>query len=449
MSIMNNHINLVYVKKPLYEVLEDALTNPIKINYAIITKEFTNKDFVRKYFPDIKFKYIEQLDEMYVKYVKYKNKYLKLKHQIGGSNIIEMKDNYNKITKYFSDKNICTIEDINIYNIISLCDNTGITRNFGGGYLFSGMIEDIECVFKFLKICEKSKPDININEIGITHYISDYFLNHENQKITDNFITFYHQKRCTDFLIQDYPMSRIISEKIPKEDITTNDITIMVVEKVFGDLCYFLKSNLIEKDKEMNEEQKENVIKLFDSILFQIIYTLYIFNKEFKRFIHGDLHVGNILIKKEPLKTKKYKIIRHLDNDNPNDLTEFNIEIPTYGITPKIWDFATSNVELVNEKIKNNDTEFINKYFSYKMDNTLNSIHNNKYEDLLFLLKSIVNLCGNYCLPCEYIKKLQEIFTGKSIDTIFNIFLNTIIEKYSNNNITKDDCDYYYDDKIV
>jgi hypothetical protein len=447
MSVMNDHINLVYVKKPLSEVLEDALTNPIKINYAIINKEFTNKDFVRKYFPEIKFKYIEHIDEMYVLYVKYKTKYLNLK-QLGGSNITEMKKNYETISTYFADKNICTIDDISIYNILTMSEASGITRNFGGGYLFSGMIESIECVFKLLKIYESGKPDVNINEIGLTHYISDYFLNHENKKITDNFITFYLQKRCTDFLLQDYPMNTIISEKIPKEDITTNDITIMVVEKVFGDFKNLLISNLVENTKERSSEKEEEIIKLLDSILFQVIYTLYIFNKEFDGFVHVDLHTGNILIKKEPyIKSKKYKIERYLDEDDPTDVTEYNIEIPTFGFTPKIWDFATSYVGTTNKKIQEKDTTFISKYFDYKKDNSLKQYSSVSNRDLTFLLGSIATLSTKYHLPKKYISELEQIFTGNPIDRIFSIFLNKISEKYTNDHITKEDCDYYYVDK--
>ena len=73
MSIINDHINLVNINRPIDEVLLKAIKNPIKIKYAVITKEF-DKDSVLKYFPTIIFKYIEDIDEMYVKYVKYKNK---------------------------------------------------------------------------------------------------------------------------------------------------------------------------------------------------------------------------------------------------------------------------------------------------------------------------------------------------------------------------------------
>ena len=68
MSIFNDHINLVNIKKSIDDILVDALNNPIKIKYAIINKSF-DKKIVLKYFPDIEFKYIEEIDKFYMKYI--------------------------------------------------------------------------------------------------------------------------------------------------------------------------------------------------------------------------------------------------------------------------------------------------------------------------------------------------------------------------------------------
>lgn len=474
MSIINDHINLVNINRPIDEVLLKAIKNPIKIKYAVITKEF-DKDSVLKYFPTIIFKYIEDIDDMYVKYVKYKNKYMNLKKQLGGSNIDVMKENYIKINTHFTGSDICTIEDITIYNMINLTKEVGATEGFGGGFLLSGMVEDVECVFKLLKINEVgSIPDININEIGITNYISDYFINHSNKKLTDNFITFYHQKKCDKFLLQDYQLSKMISTKISSGAIptTSTDINIMIVEKVDGDLRGFIMSKLIEKQfnkdgkvKELSGEEKtemesknEEIKLILDSVLFQIIYTLYIFKKEFGTFIHGDLHMGNILLKGEPLETKKYKINRYLDSDDLSDVTEYDIKLNTFGITPKIWDFATSYVGTVNNKIKEKEEAFINKYFNYskgKISAAGDHIDDKliyypspiKDNDIIFLLNSILLLSVKYYIPDVYISQLIADFAGKSIDRIFNIFLGKIEESYKDRDITLDNCDYFLDDK--
>jgi hypothetical protein len=444
MSIFNDHINLVDIKRPINDVLEEALFNPIKINHAIISKGF-DKSSILKYFPNINFKYIEQIDEMYTKYVKYKSKYLSLKNQLGDSYVDLMKMDYQTINEYFSKNDVCTIEDISIYRMFFLSDMHGITRGYGGAYLLAGMVESVECVFKLFKIFEKGIPDKNINEIGLTHYISDYFLNHPNQKITDNFVTFFHNRRCEDFLLKDYPLSTSLSEKIPEEDITSKDINIMIVEKVTGDLGGFLKSFLVKKTEAITPEKEKNVIEFFDSVFFQIIYTLYVFEKEFKGFVHGDLHLGNILIKADRKPSKKYKISRVLDPDDPDDVTDFDIEVQTFGITPKIWDFATSVVGTANNNIKENNLPFMNKYFAYRNENKLLTHEYKKNTDLQFLLSSIKLLGMNYHLPNKYIEELDEIFTYP-INKIFNIFLNKIIEKYENTTITKDNSDFYFMD---
>lgn len=451
MSIFNDHLNLVDVKYLLDDTLKCASSNPIKIKYIIINKSFTNKEIVLKYFPLVQFKYIEDIDSNYEKYIKYKNKYLQLKynnctmlynHSGGTKYIKDMKQSYEIINKYFQDKDICTIDDIIVNNIMILSDIHGITKGYGGGYLLSGTIDKIDCVFKLFKIYEtKEIPDKNINEIGLTHYVSDYFLNHVNEKITDNFVTFFHMKRCMNFLIQDYPLSTLISEQISIKDKTTDDVNIMIVEKVIGDLRGFLESFLTKNTEPLSHEKKIETIEFLDSILFQIIYTLYVFDKEFKGFIHGDLHLGNILIKTEKNKTKKYKIIRYLDDD-PID---FNIEVKTFGVTPALWDFATSYIHTINEKIIDNNKDILDKYFGYRKTNKL--IQYNKHiinTDLSFLLNSIKLLTLKYHIPIEYINELEEIFTGKTILRIFNIFLQKISEKYENNDITHTSCDYYY-----
>ena len=460
MSIFNDHINLVNIKKSIDDILVDALNNPIKIKYAIITKSF-DKKIVLKYFPDIEFKYIEEIDKFYMKYFKYKTKYITLQKQLGGTNINNMKYYYEEINKFLSDKNICDFNDIVVSDLIILSEQNGITKGYGGAYLLSGNINLIDSVFKLFKIFEKGKPDKNINEIGLTHYISDYFLNHINRKISDNFITFYNSKRCVNFFLDNHYIKKykqyiIETIDIKDDDITTKDINIMIVEKVNGDLGGFLKSFLIKKKSgsliEIDEAKsiEPQVIEMFDSIFFQIIYTLFIFNKEFNGFIHNDFHLGNILVKKDELLTKKFKIQRILDDEDVEDITEYNIEVKTFGITPKIWDFATSYLGSVNSMIKDNNIEFIKKYFDYKNFNDLikydeQSLILNK--DLTFLLNSIELLGLKYYLPNDYIIEIKKIFSSNNIIKIFNQFIERMDSKYKNDLITLNNCDFWFFDK--
>lgn len=89
--IFNDHINFFPdVEIDIEKQLIDSFDSPIKIKYAVVTKEF-DTSIILKYYPDIKIKYLS---------------------------------------------------------------------------------------------------DPNINEIGITHFISDYFLSHQNKKLIDNFVIF-------------------------------------------------------------------------------------------------------------------------------------------------------------------------------------------------------------------------------------------------------------------
>ncbi len=463
--IFNDHINffpnedIKYVEKLLIK----SLNNPIKIKFAVITKNF-NTDILFKYYPDIKIKYLEDIDEFYIKYCKYKTKYLILKEELKTSLIDnDSKKNYDIVNSFLNKKDICTDEDILINKIIFLSEEKGITKGYGGAYLLGCIIESVECVAKLFTIKEKNihTPDSNINEIGITHFISDYFLSNPNKKITDNFIIFYGSKRCTDFLLQKNPLNIMLSELNNNTNIFNKDINIMIVEKVFGDLYSYLDNVLIKKNNKFSDEDKKNTIKILDSIFFQIIYALFVFNKEFGEFVHGDLHLGNILVSLEKKLTKKYNIKMILDQTESDDsinssdgYIEYLIEIETFGITPKIYDFATTYVKKINDicgaVIKKSDLSnniaFLDKYFSYRKDNNLiyypNLVKNN---DMYFLFSSIIKkLNYSHYMPEEYIIELDSVFKNNSIDKIFKIFLFKMNTFYKNNNINENNCDYLY-----
>lgn len=435
MSVFNDTLNIVYNKKPLEELLQEYLTHPIKIKNIVITKEFDSKDIVLKYYPDINFRYIEHIDSFYTKYIKYKNKYFKLKQNSGLTYIIE---NKNKIQKHFSSFEFCSIEDISIYNIFHLNDMEGITTGYSGGVLYCGMIEDIETVFKFFNM--KEITDSNSNEIGITNYISDYILNNNNKKLTDNITGFYYSIRCVDYLIQDYPFIEELRMKLPKHNY--NDIQMMIVEKVNGDLKGFLKNYLPNKNKLITNNEKKNIIKMFDSIIFQVIYILYLLDYHMDGFIHGDLHLGNILIKPTKNINTTFHITRKIyyDDEEPDSIVS-KIKLNTFGIIPKLWDFSTSYVGSINKNLT--DKTFTDKYFSY-LGNIKPIKFNNKplNKDIKFFLESIMLLSSIYYIPSEYISELINNFEGKSITRIFSIFLSTIESKYTDNNIDQQSSDF-------
>ncbi len=136
------------------------------------------------------------------------------------------------------------------------------------------------------------------------------------------------------------------------------------------------------------------------------------------------------------------------DMSNESDgYQDYLIEVNTYCITPKIYDFATTYVKYINDKINQpNDNIFIDKYFSYKKNNKLiyyqSLVKNN---DMYFLLESIIKFLSNkYHLPQDYISEIKTIFQNKSIEQIFKIFLNKMILTNQNEDIDDTNYDYLY-----
>lgn len=79
-------------------------------------------------------------------------------------------------------------------------------------------------------------------------------------------------------------------------------------------------------------------LAIFKSLLFQIIYTIYVINRLYPRFHHYDLHTENIMLKFDP--NHKFKAT------NPKFLVFIingeKYSVPYFGIIPKIIDFGYS-----------------------------------------------------------------------------------------------------------
>lgn len=84
---------------------------------------------------------------------------------------------------------------------------------------------------------------------------------------------------------------------------------------------------------------------LWKSIVFQLIYTIFIFGDKYK-MMHNDFHYGNILID-DSLTPGGYFQFTLVDKNNG---TEKNWYLPNQGIIPKIWDFEFAMV--YSNKIK-------------------------------------------------------------------------------------------------
>jgi len=361
--------------------------------------------------------------EYYDKYLKYKYKYQN-EHIGGYSNI----SNLNKIRNYFSNKDICGKDDLYIENIDLLKNfdtSMGITKGYGGAKLFYGYVLDIIVVVKIFLFNNKLSNGLTkgINEIGITHYISDYFIN--NPKLTDNFVIFYVSKHCDKYL--ENKLSSIITPELKSENIYKSDINLMIVEKVSGDLKLFIINNFT------------NLLfpKQLLSILIQVCYTLLVFKKEFGIFYHGDLHCGNILFSHELLDYKTYVI-------EIDDNCKYKIKLDTYNMCPKLWDFETSYVKKLEYDNKN-------KYFEYAKDEQLITYSDNIgniNKDLHELLKSINNLLINNHSNDEIINFIKiannsNITVERFLSSLIRLLNDNIDSEYEDN-----EYDFRYSYKI-
>jgi hypothetical protein len=138
--------------------------------------------------------------EYYSKYLKYKKKYLELK---GGTRL--GLENQRKITEYLP-KDVCFQENLKLINLLVL---RGETQATSGSALFTGLIKDVMVAAKIIAILEElPEHDKLINEVGLTHFISDYF---SDNKLTDNIVQYYYHTRCNDFLkMQDGYINKIL-----------------------------------------------------------------------------------------------------------------------------------------------------------------------------------------------------------------------------------------------
>jgi hypothetical protein len=324
----------------------------------------------------------------YLKYLKYKQKYFDLKDQIsyvqGGSikqKYFDLKrggnyeENIARINHYFSTTDLCLAEDLGIEGTRPLNPSTGATKGYGGSHLYFGNVGDIPVSIKIFLFKKLEGIDKNLNEIGLTHFISDYFM--KNPKITDNITVFYTSKRCINYLdshlrIADHINS--IDEDVTK--VYNCDVNVMIVEKVMGDLKGYINAN----------KSIPTIHNILVSILFQACYTLLVFNEKFGHFYHGDFHCGNILLKEEEKEFKVYKLI--LDGD------PYIIKLQTFKLCPKLWDFQTSYVKEINDKLLVNDHSTLTTFFRYLNTDRFLEVKGESTidKDLQELLKSILLL---------------------------------------------------------
>lgn len=144
-----------------------------------------------------------------------------------------------------------------------------------------------------------------------------------------------------------------------------------------GTINYFLFMDYYDIGSLVNYKPKgiEEIIKIINQIICSMTLAY-----ERLGLVHGDLHPGNILIKKTKREKIKYKYI------------DREIEIKTNGIQIVIFDFDRSNNSNNFGMLLNEILTFINLYDSYLLENQILNINNISITPLKSLKKELLKI---------------------------------------------------------
>ena len=173
--------------------------------------------------------------------------------------------------------------------------------------------------------------------------------------------------------------------------------------RTLSDFIYYYLNNYTEEKK----------MKLLNNILFQIIYTLEVFNRV--GIMHNDLHTGNLFIVMNnnrfdrPNYRKTFKNYRFKSTDG----TQYSVKLENIGYEVRIYDYDRSykfpKPGTLFPGYKS--TELIRYYFQ-----DINHYHaeQNPYFDTFKILSHLYN---NHLtdLPVEFIMKIRSFFNEKTL----------------------------------
>lgn len=277
------------------------------------------------------------------------------------------------------------------------------------------------------------KNKCNINKINVIRPITffelngnDIFLNKNSSKIGIYLNKFYtHNKINNNFgciIYKNYTDSITLDSVLKNIHIITNNYNIDNLNNI--DISNF--KNLEYKFLKIIDNNINNIEYLIDSIIFQILFTLYKITSIYPSFRHNDLHMKNVIIYP---KNKEKNSYYTLDN---------KIYIINKKYKLKLIDYELSSINQVifNKYIDNecfNNTYGLNNNINLDYDlhfffNILyNHIKINKYKDfVLRYIKKEYLVNNNLFINNWRIKKeikLNLSFEKILSDTIFNKFL--------------------------
>jgi hypothetical protein len=218
--------------------------------------------------------YILMLKKNFEKYLKYKNKYLKLKEQFGGIKIIEnkcikFKENENKYFDYF-DKHMIekkVIEETLFIKIKN--ENIKIIGSGGNGIILlaSVLIEDVQENFVIKLIYQKSKCEGAVKEYNNINKLNSAFSNFLKLNLSDD-------------------LNRLVKYINPLQSFGYYDCNIEFAESNYRccvitsyNIGYNIRDYIIPNlDKTHDDNFKEKLVQLYESVLILPVCDRSMFN---------------------------------------------------------------------------------------------------------------------------------------------------------------------------
>lgn len=255
-------------------------------------------------------------------------------------------ENINDIISYFK-KNKCNS------NILRGIAKKNYLSKGAYGSVYKIFIKDYLFVAKIYPY----KNYYNLNEFVIYKKIYDLFFKHK----------FYHVPILFDLFIckNISKFNNIINYLIKENSIAESEYYCLLFNEYCpeGSLGRFMRDN----DSEQN----------YKIIFLQFFMILYFLKINFKDFLHNDLHIDNILVRK----INKKKFNYHIGNFNFNFECDFELLINDFGMSTT----KKFNKNLYSKKFKKDI-----RYDIFKFINTFFNSNKNRYKDIDIF---IVNIC--------------------------------------------------------